>query len=152
MPKPVPVAPRTAATIAARNFPRSANVGANELGLLSFMFVTVPLNIPLQRSPANSPGPLQGAPKQPGQIIERPGVTGKSIELKNSAGRIRTYAESVETPDNSAPASLAQPNAQPSFARDADLSFLLQHWDSLSEPIKLAVMALVRTAAEREAK
>ena len=49
-------------------------------------------------------------------------------------------------------AMVAQPNAQPSFARDSDLSLLFQYWNSLSEPIKLAVMAFVRTALEREAK
>ena len=76
----------------------------------------------------------------------------KRTSRKNSAGRIRTYAESVKTPDNIAPSSSAQPNAQPSFARDSDLSLLLQYWNSLPEPIKLVVMALVRSSLEWKAK
>ena len=44
---------------------------------------------------------------------------------------------------------VAQPNAQPRFASDADLALIVKHWQSLAEPIKLAVMALVRTASEQ---
>ena len=46
----------------------------------------------------------------------------------------------------------AQPPAQPRFVPDSDLSLIVENWNSLEPPIKLAIMALVRTTLEREVK
>ena len=46
----------------------------------------------------------------------------------------------------------AQPPAQPCFVPDSDLSVITENWKLLEPPIKLAIMALVRTSLEREVK
>ncbi len=90
-------------------------------------------------------GILDGGPEPHENAVESVVFEDSEAQKENSAGRIRTYTESIETRAKTNILSCAQPKAQPNSVPDPDLHLLMTLWPSLPSAIKVALLAIARS-------